>query len=223
MLILPPVIKTINMEINDEFKEILEKTRELSNRYSIRSMTIERVCARLGIGEEVLKKYVSNKAELIEKALEFERENFNVIFEKHNFEGVNAIDILATVSREMSMNFKNISPSLTFELKKFYPTIYRRHFEDRVNFIFGKIKINIEKGINQGMYRPDLSVELIARLYISRLIDLHNPRFFPPEQFSFEMLFDVMFDNFVRSIATPEGMEYYESRKQAFNFNVGEK
>ncbi|MCK4361200.1 MAG: hypothetical protein KAV70_05605, partial [Bacteroidales bacterium] len=80
------------------------------------------------------------------------------------------------------------------------------------DFIFGKIKINLTKGINQGIYRDDLSIELIARLYISRLTDIHNPEFFPPEKFSFQTFFDVMFENFIRGIAKPEGIKYYEKQ-----------
>ena len=69
------------------------------------------------------------------------------------------------------------------------------------------------------MYRDDLSVELIARLYIRRLIDLHNPDFFPADKFSFQTLFEVMFDNFIRGIAKPEGITYYEKQRKKFNFN----
>jgi hypothetical protein len=66
--------------------------------------------------------------------------------------------------------------------------------------------------MSQGMYRPDLSTELVSRLYMSRLIDLHNPDFFPNETISFPVLFDVMFDTFIRGICTEEGKNYYEKK-----------
>ncbi|MCK4639354.1 MAG: hypothetical protein KAT33_08040, partial [Bacteroidales bacterium] len=144
--------------------------------------------------------------------LEFERERFKSIFDEYDFEGVNAIDILLTVSKEIALRFKDVTPSLTFELKKYYPELYQKHFDARTDFIFEKIKINLTKGINQGIYREDLSIELIARLYISRLIDIHNPEFFPPEKYSFENFFNVMFENFIRGIAKPEGIKYYEKQ-----------
>jgi len=68
------------------------------------------------------------------------------------------------------------------------------------------------------MYREDLSVELVARLYISRLIDIHNPDFFPPARFSFSMLFDVMFESFIRSIAKIEGIKYFEEKIKTLEF-----
>ena len=193
--------------------EILERVRELFFKYGVRSVSIDDICRDIGISKKKMYQYVHSKNELVEKLLELERENFKIIFDTYNFEGVNAIDILLTVSKEVGEHFRDVSPSMTFDLKKYYPDIYHKHIDDRIEFIFGKIKINIEKGINQGMYRNDLSIELVARLYIRRLIDLHNPEFFPADKFSFQTLFEVMFDNFIRGIANEQGISYYEKQK----------
>ncbi|KAF0199306.1 MAG: hypothetical protein FD166_429 [Bacteroidetes bacterium] len=202
--------------MDEKFRMILTGVRELSLKIGIRNLTLDSICQNLGITKDDLKEYVSNEAELVEKVLEFERESFKSIFDEYNFEDVNAIDILLIVSQEMNNRFRDLTPSITLDLKTLYPDIYQHHFEQRIEFIFGKIKINIEKGIRQGMYRQDLSIELLARLYISRLIDLHNPVFFPPDKFSFPVLFEVMFENFIRGIANDEGLEYFKKRRKSF-------
>jgi TetR/AcrR family transcriptional regulator, cholesterol catabolism regulator len=201
-----------------ELIDILERVRELFFRYGVRSVSIEDICRDLGISKKKLYVHVTNKAELVRKLLDLERQNFEIIFDRHNFEGVNAIDILLIVSRDLGNRFFDVSPSMTFDLKKYYPEIYHKHVEERIEFIYNKIQINLQKGISQGMYRDDLSIELVARLYIRRLIDLHNPEFFPADKFSFQTLFDVMFDNFIRGIANPKGIEYYEKQKRKVNF-----
>jgi hypothetical protein len=122
------------------------------------------------------------------------------------------------VSREIGERFWDISPSMTFDLKKYYPVVYHKHIEERIEFISQKIQINMQKGISQGMYRDDLSIELLARLYIRRLIDLHNPEFFPAEKFSFLTLFDTMFDNFIRGISNENGIAHYEKQMRNVNF-----
>jgi hypothetical protein len=205
--------------MDSTLREIIEKFRDyLYNRNDRAVIKIDEICAKTGISKEVLLKYVSGEAELVEKVLDFERHRFEEIFKIHDFEGVNAIDILLIVSKEMAEKFMDISPSVTFVLKNHFPDIYQQHFILRRDFIYDKIQINLSKGINQGMYRDDLSIELVARLYLSRLIDLHNPDFFPAEQFSFDTLFNVMFESFIRSIAKPEGLEYYEKKKKNFKF-----
>ena len=202
--------------MNQEFEKIIEKIRAYPFDEGIGKLTIKELSHKVDVPEKIIRQYVKDEAELVRRVLEFERESFKVIFDVHNFEGVNAIDILLTVSKDMALKFRNLSPALTFDLKKYYPDIYQEHIDARIEFIFQKIQINLEKGIRQGIYRNDLSIELISRLYISRLIDIHDPNFFPPEKYSFEMLFNVMFDSFVRSIAKPEGIEYYEKKKKEF-------
>jgi hypothetical protein len=205
--------------MDEQFRRILTGVREMSLNIGVRNLTLNNICKNLNISKEELKKYVSSEAELVEKVLELERESFKSIFDEHNFEDVNAIDILLIVSQEMNGRFRDLTPSVTFDLKTLYPEIYQRHFELRIEFIFSKIKINIEKGIRQGMYRQDISIELLARLYISRLIDLHNPVFFPPDKFSFPLLFEVMFENFIRGIANDDGLAYFKKRRKSYRFN----
>jgi len=204
--------------MDNTLKDILEKVRELFFKYGVRSVSIDDICRELGISKKKLYEFVSSKHELVAKLLELERQNFEVIFEQYNFEGVNAIDILLTVSKEIGEHFRDVSPSMTFDLKKYYPEVYHHHVEERIEFIFKKIQVNLTKGISQGVYRTDLSVELISRLYIRRLMDLHNPEFFPAEKFSFRTLYDVMIDNFIRGIATETGLAYYEAKRTNLNF-----
>lgn len=205
--------------MEEEVIYILEKVRELFFKYGVRSISMDDIGRKLGISKKRLYELFKGKSNLVEKLLYLERKNFEIIFDTHNFEGVNAIDILLTVSKELGGKFRDVSPSMTYDMKKYYPVIYQHHLEERIEFIFGKIKINLEKGINQGIYRDDLSIELVARLYMRRLMDLHDPEVFPADKFSFQTLFDVMFDNFIRGIAKPNGIEYYEKQKQKVNFD----
>ena len=199
--------------------EILERVRDLFFKYGVRSVSMDDICREAGMSRKKIYNYFTSKNDLVEKLLELERESFEIIFKTDRFDGdVNAIDILLMVSKEVSNRFTDVSPSMTFDLKKYYPDIYHKHVEERIEFIFEKIRINLIKGISQGVYRDDLSVELVSRLYIRRLIDLHNPEFFPADKFSFQTLFDVMFDNFIRGIANEKGIEYYEKQKKKISF-----
>ncbi len=202
--------------MDKEYKSIMEKVRNLSSTLGIRSISIDEICKKLSIPKTTLNKYVSNKTDLVEQMLKFERIRFQDIFDEHNFEGVNAIKILLIVSKEITLRFKDVSPSMTFDLKKYYPELYHKHFTERQDYIFMKIRINLTKGIDQGMYRKDLSIELVSRLYLSRLNDMHNPELFPPDKFSDETLFDFMIDYFIRGISTPEGIAFYEKEKKNY-------
>lgn len=198
--------------MDDRLKSILSNIRKLALEEGIENLTVQTICDRLSICRDELFGLIKDEQDLASKVLEFERDSFKAIFDEYNFEGMNAIDILMIVSREIASRYYDVTPAISRSLKQRFPEIYQDHFQKRVDYIFGKIQINLQKGISQGMYRPDLSIELIARLYLSRVIDVHNEDIFPPKQFSFHTLFEVMFENFVRSVATPDGLKYFETK-----------
>lgn len=198
--------------MNDQLKQLLSQIRMLALDEGIEKISVKTICDKLNICEEELYKYIEDENDLAAKVLEFERNSFKEIFDEYDFDGMNAIDILLIVSKEMASRYYNLTPAISRSLGQRFPEIYQEHLQKRIDFIFMKIQINLQKGISQGMYRTDLSIELVARLYLSRLIDIHNEDIFPPKQFSFQTLFEVMFDSFVRSIATPEGLNYFENK-----------
>lgn len=202
--------------MGQELRTLIGQIRTIANEKGIEAISIKELRNNPDISNEVLDKFFPNEEILVEKILEDERRNFEEIFVEHDFDGYfDAIDILFTVGSEMSKKFYHLSPSITHTYEEKYPDIYAKHIDERINFIYGKIQINLQKGIGQGMYRDDVSIELVARLYIRRLIDLHDTENFPPEEFSFQTLFSQMFERFVRSIATEEGIKYFERKKRS--------
>lgn len=196
-----------------ELSLFIDSIRALANKEGISAISLERLRIHPDFSNDLLDKHFESDEVLVKCILESERYKFEIIFVDHDFEGYyDAIDILFTVSKEMAGKFYNLSPSVTHSYKELYPGIYEDHLKKRVDFIYGKIQVNLQKGIREGLYRDDVSIELVARRYISRLLDLHDPENFPPEDFSFETLFMQMFDSFVTSIATRKGEKHYANK-----------
>ncbi len=202
--------------MEDNLRKILSDARELSIKFGIGNINIDFIANKLEISKSQLESYFTGDEDLIDRILESERNSFKAIFDENNFEDVNAIEILMIVSQALNSRFFDLTPSVTNDLKQLYPELYQHHLEQRVEFIFEKMKVNIEKGIRQEVYREDLSIELMARLYISRLYDLHNPDFFPPDRFSFKVLYEVMIDSFIRGIANEEGLSQYKKLRKVY-------
>ena len=199
--------------MDKEFVQIIEKVRAYLYKNGIDGFSFEKM-KDFGVSPSDVSKFVNSVEELVEKILEYERKSFESIFLQYNFEGQNAIDILFIVSQEINDRFEDVTPSITMELESHFPEVYEKHMAERMEFIFDKIQINIQKGIDQGMYRDDLSCEMVGRMYLSRLEDMHNPELYPPERFKFGTIYDTMIDEFVKSIGTEGGISYYRQRKQ---------
>ena len=86
--------------------------------------------------------------------------------------------------------------------------------------VFDKIKENLDRGVKEGIYRDDLSLDLVTLLYIEKL-DLSIKSQFPiKEKISQEKVFKVVFENHIRGISNPKGIEYFEKRKEFLKFKI---
>jgi TetR/AcrR family transcriptional regulator, cholesterol catabolism regulator len=197
---------------------LVENVRKLLSGYKSNEFTFQNLANDMEMPIDILINTFGTESGLVAEILDYEQQNLENVFSEFDFSGVNAIDSLLYVSKEISNKFVNILPSITFDLRAAFPEVRQKFVEKRISFVNAKIKSNFELGMSQGMYRPDLSAELVSRLYISRLIDLHNPDFFPNETISFSVLFDVMFDTFIRGICTEKGKNYYKKKIRCMKF-----
>jgi TetR/AcrR family transcriptional regulator, cholesterol catabolism regulator len=197
---------------------LVEEVRKLLTGYTSDEFTFQNLAKDLNKSKEILVETFGTESGLVEEILNFEQQSLENIFTEADFTDINAIDGLLHVSKEISDKLANILPSITFDLRLKFPEVRQSFVEKRVSFVDSKIKGNFEDGMAQGMYRPDLSPELISRIYISRLIDMHNPDLFPNQTIPFSVLFDVMFDTFIRGICTDEGKDYYEKKIKLIKF-----
>lgn len=195
---------------------LADKLRTYISRYGINDFNKEHL-EKVGVQLEELKETFSDRRDMVGAILEYERKCFEEIFNEYDFEGWNAIDIMLIVSNEINNRFFNVTPSVTITLSKVFPDIFEKHLQQRSDFIYEKIKINIEKGMQQGMYKNDISSEMIARMFIAKLNDIHNPQIYPPETFTFATIFNNLIDNIIKNITNEEGWNYYKQRKQFHN------
>jgi hypothetical protein len=206
--------------MNDINLALIKDIRKVVSGYKSDDFTFRTLAANLKLSTDLLKSEFGSEAVLIEKILDYEQHNLESIFESLDFDSMNAIDDLLDASREISKNYPEISPCITFDLRTNFPDVRQKFVERRIQFVDSKIKANFELGMQQGMYRTDLSAELISRLYISRLIDLHNPDYFSNESISFPLLFEILFDTFILGICTDKGRSYYQQKIKSLGFII---
>lgn len=203
-----------NFNFNDpKLKSILEKTVGLFYEFGIRNLNMDDISRSLGISKKTLYQYVKSKEDLIEKLFYYDEMKWDLEFSKIKLDELNAIEILVKVSSMVFEEMGRLNSKLKFELKKYYEPIFNDFMVRKQNHIFTQMSKNIRKGIGEGLYRSDVNVELVAGLYVKSLVNMHNKDFCMNEDITFEELFQVMFENHIRAISTPEGIAYFEKRK----------
>lgn len=196
-----------------KLQEILEKTVELFYEFGIRNLNMDDISRSLGMSKKTLYQYVKSKEDLIEKLFYYDEMKWDIEMAKLKVNEMNAIEILLQVSLRVFEEMGRFNPKLKFELKKYYEHIFQQFMVRKQNHIFSQISKNIEKGIAEGLYRSDINIDLVAGLYVRNLVMMHNNDFCIAENITFDQLFEVMFENHIRAISTPEGIAYFEKRK----------
>lgn len=202
--------------MDDKMNMILDTTESLFKRYGIRSISMEDISKELGMSKKTLYQFVENKPDLIEKFLQHMLRKSNACIIEDSI-SMNAIDILLQVSIKVSKEIEDVNPVIAFDLEKFYPALYRSFVMAKREHVYLKIKENLEQGATEGLYRTDIDFDLVAKLYVQKLIDIHNPDFLSSVDFNVEKVFQVMFDNHIRGISNITGLNYYEKKKLELN------
>jgi TetR/AcrR family transcriptional regulator, cholesterol catabolism regulator len=206
--------------MDEKVDRILAESLRLFKKNGIRSVSMDDISKELGMSKKTIYLYFANKTELVEKVLSHLLEKERIPCVGEDTLNMNAIDILLAVSRNVSIQLKDMNPINAYELQKYYPSIYREFIIRKRDHVFEQVKQNFLQGIAEGIYRDDMDVDLVARLYIQKLEDVHNPEFLESVNFGFEKVFQVMFDNHIRGIANAEGLAYYEKQTKMLNNNI---
>jgi AcrR family transcriptional regulator len=202
------------LDLNDSrLCAILDGTIDLFYEFGIKNLNMDDISRQLKISKKTLYQYAKSKEDLIEKLFYYDDMKWEKKISEIKVEENNAIDILIKVSLVVSEQIGRFDPKLKFEMKKYYEAIFHNFMQNKQAHIFEQISNNITKGIDEGLYRDNLNVELIAGLYVRNLVDMHNKDYCFVENITFDQIFEAMFENHIRAISTPEGIEYFEKRK----------
>lgn len=200
-----------------EETKILEKCERLFMRYGIKSVTMDDVSRELGMSKKTLYQYFENKEELIHKVTQNHFTCQNKVIEHIIHHSKTAIDEMIGISNWMNTMSKNLNPSLVFDLKKYHPQSWQVFNDHRNTEVYNCIKHNLERGIQEGIYREELDTEVLARIYIARMEMFLDAEIFPYDKSPPEKTFKVFMDYHIRGLATPKGIKYLEKIKSENN------
>lgn len=203
--------------MDEKYIQIIKRASDLFLKCGIRNFSMDDIARELGISKKTLYIYFENKPNLLEKMIEFSDEHEKLQFEKCKDTNLNAIGKLLMVSKMVSQNIKQFNPNILFELEKYYPELYQKFYTRKKEHIYQSVLLNLKQGIEEGYYRENLDLEVVALLYIQKLVGLQSDEFKQIQNYSEEKLFEVMFENHIRGIANEKGISYLEEQKKLLN------
>lgn len=192
------------METN---KLITCQSLDLIMKYGIRSVSMDDIAKACGISKKTIYQSFENKESLIEQIInDHIDEEREIIAEAHD-KTDNALDAMILVARHIITFLREMKPSLIFDLKKYYPKLWKLIEEKHFHFIYETIKGNIEQGVREGYYASDINPDIIAKLYMQQSLSITNEDFFPLSDYQRSELFRNLVLYHIRGIMSEKGMD----------------
>ena len=199
--------------MEDKELHIIEKALRVFMRQGIKSVNMDDMSKALGISKKTLYLFVKDKEELVEKATDLFGQREIEAIKEISSQKVNAIDESLLIKKWVLSVIENVHPAVAFDLEKYYPSISKKMQENRRKVVYKSIYNNIIKGQKEGLYRKDISPDIVSRIYIGRMEMLLDQNVFPAQQFLMSDVYLESFHYHIRGIASEKGLKILEQPK----------
>jgi AcrR family transcriptional regulator len=204
----PQFLPVIFAGMNKEVESILQKVYALYQRYGIKSVTMDDVARELGISKKTLYLHFSDKNDLVKKVYDYEHESRTALFSESKWQ--NAVEENLGVSRIMNNYLKEFNPSTEYDLKKYHPEVFEERRNRIVESMLSRLLANLEWGQKDGLYRSEMILDVIAKLYVSRVLSMMLHELFTIEEFTSWHVTREIVVYHTRGIATSKGIKILE-------------
>jgi len=168
---------TSTMIETDNKQRIQKAAHDLVMQYSIRSVSMDDIAAKLGMSKKTIYQYFKDKDELIEAVVDDVIDNNQCICNDDREKADNAVHEIFLVMDMMVEMFKTMNPSILFDMQKYHPAAFRKFQLHRNEYLYNVCKQNLERGIKEELYRPEINTDIMARYRVETMLTAFNPEF----------------------------------------------
>lgn len=193
---------------------ILTGSQELFTRFGIRSVTMDDIANNLGISKKTIYQHFADKDTLVLEVVKGETSRMEAICNQHCAQAVNAIDEIFRLMAFTDELFHNMNPSILYDLEKSYPAAYEVFNNHKDHFFYPAIKLNLERGIEEGLYRPDIKTDVMAAFRVASSLLVFSPHLFNTREHTLAEISHEIMEHYLFGIVTEKGYKMTIKYKQ---------
>lgn len=202
----------------DNRERILVRARDLFMQFGIRSVSMDDIATEMGISKKTIYQYFADKEELVSAVILLKIGENQSRCDLDRKESANAIEEMFRAMEMVEQMFRTMNPSVLFDLRKYHPVAYA-HFEKHKNdYLFNVIRSNLERGIREELYRPEINVEIIARFRVDSMLLPFDPIFLNRQKATLADVEQQVIEHYLFGIVTLKGyklvLKYQQKRKK---------
>jgi len=188
-------------------EKIIKKATEMFLKLGFKSVTMDDIACEMCISKKTIYKYFSNKEKLIEEGTEVVHQKIHSLMDEVVAQNHNAIAENFEIRKMFKEMFQSFDHSPAYQLKKHYPEIYEMMMANEIQDCSQLFTQNIEKGIAEGLYRPEVDIAVAVQFYYTLIFSINENTLYEKEASELEAK---ALEYHTRAIATPTGLEELE-------------
>lgn len=186
-------------------------------RYGVRSISMDDIARHLSVSKKTLYQHFADKEDIVTVTCKSHLERHEAEFMSIRKTARNAIEELFQLSQCVRRNLQDMNPSLLFDLQKYHPRAWNVWLQHKNKFIRESVVRNLQQGIEEGYFRPELDPDIIAAVRLEMIQIAFNEELFPREKYRLPEVQMQIFDHFVFGLLTEKGRKLYMKYKEVNN------
>jgi AcrR family transcriptional regulator len=170
---------------------------------------------QMGISKRTIYEVFKDKDEVLKGVLIWMAVRQRELMTKIFSETGNVIEAIFKMMDLMNDHFQNMSPAFQMDMKRYHNEMFKKlGNKDELPYYRNNAEI-IKKGINEGVFREDIDVEIINKCLIEVERVSNDKSVFPSDDFMNKDVIRTFYLNFLRGISTQKGLDlinYYEKK-----------
>jgi AcrR family transcriptional regulator len=189
-------------------EKIIHKASELFLSLGFKSVTMDDIANELGISKKTIYVHFPNKTKLVEATTLHVFETVSCGIDHICSLQKNPIEEIFEIKRFVMDHLKDEKSSPQYQLQKYYPRIFSTLKAKQFEIMQGCVVENLNRGIAMGLYRENLDINFISRIYFNCMVILKDQELFPLKNFSMNNLMENYLEYHLRGICTPKGIAH---------------
>lgn len=198
----------------DNRERILGKAQELFNHFGFRRVTMDEIAIKAGMSKKTIYQSFANKDEIVDAVVEGHINKSMETCEQNLIKSENAVHEVFLNIELIQDIMSEMNPLIFEDMEKFFPGVFAKFFCFRKNYISAKVQNNLEKGIQEGLFREELNVDVITKFRVETLFTPFNHNVFPYGKYNLAEVEIETLELYLYGITTNEGQKLIKKYKQ---------
>jgi AcrR family transcriptional regulator len=196
-------------------ERILQEAHDLFMQYGLKSVSMDDLSRKLGISKKTIYLHFSDKDALVKSVVERVLTTNTKLHIEERTKSINAIHEEFLIIELMGTLFKTMNPSILFDMQKYYPDAFVYFLQHKNNIIKGMIRENLQRGLEEGLYREEINLDILTRYRVESVVMPFNTEFQQGLKKELTELCREISIHFLYGIATTKGQKLIEKYKKS--------